>query len=286
MAQNGTDPWLRFGIHLGGPTALAQLLRSRPQDYDGLVLFFSGDPSYHKIKALALVCGLRRILVFKEDLDSFFFSVSGLLRFLALRLRHGVKPMENAADAAIVPERVLVLQSAALAVIERALTLIRQRGIFRDPQISLFLREGDRCRANFADYAYEPPHVLSHAGMENTWAHWRAIRHARYDAVVLFLTGDPSFWKIKVFAFLCGAKRLLIFNEHYDCFFYTPTGLISFLMKRWRQRVGTVEAAPHAIVIHALIRVARPLLYPFRFAYLLLFYWTLELRRFWRSPKG
>lgn len=277
---NTLKPAPEMQTHNGVRGAWAELRARRAERYDGLALFLSGDPSFRKMKVFAFLCGARRVLIFNENLDCFFYSHGAFVRFLERRLRYGVERTAVSAQGSSGPplERVLVLQSAEPEIVEPALALIHERKIFRNPHITLFARGGERYRMAFAGN----PHIQSlliHKHMDKAWSHLQMFRREQYDAAVLFLTGDPSYWKIKYFAFLCGARQLLVFNEHLDCFFYTPRALAGFLWERWRQRASHPDGAYTIGPRAALIKLLRPAVYPFRFAYLLFYYWKLQRRR-------
>jgi hypothetical protein len=95
--------------------------------------------------------------------------------------------------------------------------------------------------------------------------------------VVLFLTGDPGYWKIKCFAFLLGARHKLIFNENNDCFFFhwkAWAGLLAHRMAS-RSKVPAHAGGAHQIAGVFLILI-KLLLFPFRFAWLLLVWGQLR----------
>jgi len=123
--------------------------------------------------------------------------------------------------------------------------------------------------------------ILTHSETTGVWRHLRTLRRARYDALVFFLTGDPSYWKMKCFAFLLGARNKVVFNESNDCFYFSVrTWLV--LMSRRREdqlRTGRTSAAGFTWPYHARligVLVTKTLLLPFRFLWLL-FRW-LHLR--------
>lgn len=268
-------PSITFMTHgEGWPQAPKQWGRLRAAAYDAVVVFLTGDPSYRKMKSFAFALGIRRLLIFNEHLDCFFYAPGPFLRFLTNRCLHGVAPSAVlGTNRPTIPERILVLQSAEPEVMAPILETLSERELFYDPQLTLFLRNEERYRAYFADKPYVKQ-LQMHTRMANAWAHLRRLRGARYDAVILFLTGDPSYWKMKYFAFLCGARRLLIFNENLDCFFFTPRAFLRFLLNRWR-RAGAHASPPLSV----LAKILRPLIFPFRFAYLLLYFLVLQMRR-------
>jgi hypothetical protein len=89
--------------------------------------------------------------------------------------------------------------------------------------------------------------------------------------VVVFFTGDPSYWKVKYFVFLLGARLKLIFNENGDCFFFALRPWLGLLAHRmWRKsRPGFRPRWTHQLKALALL-LTKLILLPFRFAWLLL----------------
>ncbi len=115
--------------------------------------------------------------------------------------------------------------------------------------------------------------IQTHTEARDTWTHLRAFRRERYDAVVLFLTGDPSYWKVKYFAFLLGARHKVVFNENNDCFYFTVRDWLALLAHRIGER-SQVSALPRWSWTHQawvmLFMATKLLLLPFRFVWLLL----------------
>ena len=60
--------------HSGARNAWRMLRRLKSERYDGLVLFFTGEPGYWKMIWFAFMLGIRRKLVFDENNDCFEFT--------------------------------------------------------------------------------------------------------------------------------------------------------------------------------------------------------------------
>jgi 2-polyprenyl-3-methyl-5-hydroxy-6-metoxy-1,4-benzoquinol methylase len=136
-------------------------------------------------------------------------------------------------ESETVREKILVIQSADIDLVARAITAIKSKGLFQQPKITLFCRNDTRS-LKYAQQTANVDEYVPHVQAQNAVQHLRELRRRRYDVCVLFLTGDPSYAKIKYFAFLTGAKRILIFNENLDCFYFTWKSFAKFLAARMR----------------------------------------------------
>jgi hypothetical protein len=113
--------------------------------------------------------------------------------------------------------------------------------------------------------------VVTHTETRGAWNHWKILRRRRCDALIVFFTGDPSYWKVKYFAFLLGVRHKLIFNENGDCFFFGVRSWLSFLAHRMgeRSRLGFQPHWSHQARAIGFL-MTKLLLVPFRFVWLLL----------------
>lgn len=74
-------------IHDEGRGALRHMLHLRSRHFDVVVVFFTRDPSYWKMKVASFLCGGRHMLIFNEHLGCFFFTPSAFIQFCRARAR-------------------------------------------------------------------------------------------------------------------------------------------------------------------------------------------------------
>ena len=60
-----------------------------------------------------------------------------------------------------------------------------------------------------------------------------------YDAVAVMYSRESGFMKHKIMAVLARKKKLLIFNENIDCFFYSNEKMMAHLRWRWNEYVAS-----------------------------------------------
>ncbi len=275
---------------IAGRDALRDLKRT---EFDVLWMFWTRDRGYLRMKWLALRVPALFRHVDIGDGNNFKLSRGNLAQFLLIRLRSG-RPADfgrfelepglpvKADDQSVEfdGERVLILQSAEPLHILNALDRLKEHPLFTNARYTLFCR--NRLEAIQALQGHPMLHrILTHSETKGVWRHLRTLRRVRYDALVFFLTGDPSYWKMKCFAFLLGARNKVIFNECNDCFYFTlRTWLVLLSRRREDQlRTGRKAAGQCTLPYHARligVLVTKTLLLPFRFLWLL-FRW-LHLR--------
>jgi hypothetical protein len=119
--------------------------------------------------------------------------------------------------------------------------------------------------------------VITHSETRQAWKHLRKLRREHFDVVVVLFTGDPSYWKIKYFAFLLGARHTVIFNENDDCFFFSWGTWLSLLAYRMgaRSRPGSQPQWTYRARFFAVCLV-KALLFPLRFVWLVLVWLRLR----------
>lgn len=176
--------------------------------------------------------------------------------------------------------RILIVQSAESAFVLKALERLGEKPIFHNPHYTLFCRNLPGVLESFRDHPMLDQ-VLIHSETRATWRHLRDLRGERFNAIILFMTGDPGYWKVKIFASLLGVplKRILVFNENSDCFFFNWNqwlGLISYRI-RDRHSHGSYTLASSTTKIALL---------PFRFLWLLLVWTRLRLSGMKASRKN
>ncbi len=255
----------------------------RRRQFDVMVTFWTGERKYRRTKIAVLrLAGNTDVDV--GDGGHFRLTWRFFLRYWLFRIRRP-RPADHTwfvlhdgdDDPAREPvERVLVIQSAEPRFVLRGLEHLQRNPLFRNPRYTLFCRNKPEIVSSFHGHPLLAA-VRTHSEARGAWQHLLELRARNYDAVVVFFTGDPSYWKIKYFAFLLGARHKVIFNEHNDCFFFTWRAWASFLMRRmgatpargnlaWRYRAQT-----------AVSLVLKAVLLPFRFTWLLLVW--VRLRR-------
>jgi len=263
----------------------------RRRQFDVMLTFWTGEGKYDRTKVAVL--GLARTTdVDIGDGGHFRLTWRFFLRYWLFRLRRP-RPADHARfvlhdgdddeTAGEPPERVIVIQSAEPRFVLRGLEHMQRHPLFRNPRYTLFCRNRPEIVSSFHGHPLLAA-VRTHSEARGAWRHLLELRARNYDAVVVFFTGDPSYWKIKYFAFLLGARHKVIFNEHNDCFFFTWRTWASFLVRR----MGAQAAGGDLPWMHqaqaVVLQVLKVLLFPFRFGWLLLAW--LRLRRAASLPRS
>jgi O-antigen biosynthesis protein len=155
------------------------------------------------LKRLALI--LLAALVFPLGLAlAFFFFLFDLAIALFYPASRHVRDSED---------RVLLIQSAEPAAVLNVLKHLKSLPHFRDSRYTVFCRNRSEILKHFAGHPMLS-RVLTHSETAGWWNHILHLRRERFDAVVVLFTGNPSYWKIKCFAFLLGGRHKLIFDEN------------------------------------------------------------------------
>jgi hypothetical protein len=284
VAFYGEVPQLRV-VPLRGNDRRRILKELRRRRFDLLLMFWTGEKKYRHMKWRALRMGARSIDVDSGDGSVFRLTWKSLLRFLAFRWKHPLPgdhwefvpdPDSPLAPAHYPGEKILVVQSAEPAHVLEALERLGRHRLFYNPRYTLFCRNKPEVIRHFLDHPMISE-VRPHTEARNSWTHLRRLRRERYDALVLFLTGDPSYWKIKHFAFLLGARHKVIFNENHDCFYFSWRAWLSLLAHRLRERthLGTRPGWADGVGL-SLFMLLKVLVLPFRFSWLLLVWLRLR----------
>lgn len=285
--------------HSGVRAAWRNLRSLRREKYDAVVLFFAGEPGHGKIKWFAFLLGVRKKVVFNENNHCFQFTWKAAFSLMKHRMRgrwtaSGPNWRSRMLALASLPfrlvfrrgrdvahehypgERILVIQSAEPPGVLRALERLRQAPLFTNPRYTLFCRNRTEVLDQFRNHPmlYE---TRLHTETQNSWNHFRSLRRERFDGLVLFMTGDPGYWKIKLFALLLSARHKVIFNENNDCFYFTWKAWLGLVAHRLasRSKLPTQAswAAPVGVPVLFLIKL---LILPFRFAWLLIVWLRLR----------
>lgn len=265
---------------------LADLTRT---PFDVAYMFWTGEKKYRwmKLTALRLRAGCRDVDI--GDGNSMRLSWGNFARFLSIRCKYPrpsdhdlFKIRPNVTDGSGVPaddhqgEKVLVLQSAEAPYVLRALDRLQDANLFRNPRYTLFCRNREEVLRPLQGHSMLC-RIITHSETRGAWSHLRELRRERFEAVVVLFTGDPSYWKIKCFAFLLGARHKVIFNENGDCFYLSWGAWLALIAHRMGERSGlgaqprwTNQARFFAIYL------VKALLLPFRFAWLFLVWLRLR----------
>jgi hypothetical protein len=268
------------------------LVALRRERFDRILVFWTGDRRYRRLKLAALLLGRRATLVDNGDGGQFRLRAADVARHLRFR-RQSPLPRDYWVLDAPPPDpaetrsgvsrhrgdRVLVIESAEPSTVLRGLEHLGGTRLFQNPRYTLFCRNRPEGLARLGAHP-ALAEVRIHDESRGALGHLVELRRERFDALVLFWTGDPSYWKIKFFAFLLGARHRLIFNENDDCFFFSWSrwlGLVSHRLGE-RSRLGSGGtprwAAQSGLFLFLLLKVA---LVPVRFAWLLLVWLRLRV---------
>jgi hypothetical protein len=170
----------------------------------------------------------------------------------------------------------MIMQSAEPPLILEALARLKARPLSANPKYFLFCRNRPEILKAFAGHPMLAE-IRVHNEARDCWRHLRSLRREHFEVVILFLSGDPSYWKIKYFAFLVGARHKLIFNEDNNCFYFNWGSWLSLLAHRLKhhsqmpiQPRWPAQARWLALVLLKLMAL------PFRFVWLLIIWLRLR----------
>jgi hypothetical protein len=273
----------------------SEILREmRRNEYDIVCAFWTGEKRYRglKLRALRIPARLRQIDI--GDGHAFRLTLGNFVRFLAIRWKHPLPsdhhefawrptrpsqeshdPLRQVVEAEPAPsfgDKVLIIQSAEPPAVLRALERLKEQPLFREPRYILFCRARPEILKSFNAHPalYR---IIGHSETRGAFKHLLDLRQQRFDSVVVFFTGDPSYWKIKYLAFLLGARHKVIFNENNDCFFFSWGSWFSHISNRMAQ-----DLEPHWVSRTRAVAAAsiKMLLLPLRFTWLLLVWLRLR----------
>lgn len=255
----------------------------RLRNFDVMNVFWTGEKRYRRMKRIALRIPARAVEVDIGDGSRFRLTWKAFIRHSLFRLRHplptdhwqfvGPKPAPAPPHNG---ERVLIVQSADPQHILQALKSLSEQPLFRNAQYTLFCRNRPEIVRQFEGHPMLHQ-VINHSEGRGSFRHLLAFRREHFDAVVLFLTGDPSYWKVKYFAFLLGARNKLIYNENNDCFYFSLRKSLPLVAHRLGDRLESGEQPRWTRQPRILLCLTVKLLaFPFRFAWLLLVWLRLR----------
>ena len=256
--------------------------------FDFIYAFWTGEKKYRRMKLLALRLKAKETRIIAGDGNEFRFTWKAIIRHAIFRWRHPL-PTDHRDFVSLQEEftksrkhrfsdeeQILIIQSAEPPYVLRALDRLRDKPLFTNPRYTLFCRNRKEIVDSFSGHPMLS-RILTHNEAQDSWKHLRELRRQNYDAIILLLTGDPSYRKIKLFAPLLGVplKRLLIFNESADCFFFTWSQWWGLISRRIRSRSQQKSASGHSTQI-LLSLVLKSVMLPFRFIWLLLVWLRLR----------
>jgi hypothetical protein len=279
--------------------------------FDTIYVFWTGERRYRRIKLLALRLNTSALHVIAGDGNEFRLTWKAFCRHALFRWKHplptdhwdfvlpetkpdqaiqqpfltdhggfvlpGTKP-DQIAMTDYPGEQILILQSAEPPHVLQSLDRLRERPLFRNPRYTLFCRNRPEIVDSFRNHPLLA-HILIHSEAKDSWKHLRELRRSRFDAMVLYLTGDPGYWKLKLFALLLGVppRRTLIFNESIECFFFNWSQWFALILHRMQSRPIPQVGSKWSHSAHILVSlVFKSVVLPFRFFWLLLVWLRLR----------
>jgi hypothetical protein len=258
-----------------------EILRGlKARHFDLVVVFWTGEKKYGRMKRIAFGFRAPSFQVEIGDQSAFRLTWKAMVRHFLFRRKHPLPTdywdyvVAETPEPELVPhsngENVVIIQSAEPQHVLHALERLRDETLFKNPRYSLFCRN----RPEIIRQLDRHPmlyRLRAHSETRSTWKHLQALRREKYDVAVLFLTGDPSYWKVKLFAFLIGARHVLIFNENNDCFYFTIGRWIRFIAHRLGERTHQGSSPRWVYQLRVPLSLAlKFVIFPFRFAWLLL----------------
>ncbi|MBI2822656.1 MAG: hypothetical protein HYX74_10555 [Acidobacteria bacterium] len=269
-------PDWRFWNYVSARDLLALAPRLRRQKFDAAVVFFSGRAKFFWLKLLSLACGARQRLAVNEHMRFFQLTPGSLAWFGFQRLLYD-RPFHRGARSA--GYRVLVVQTWDDDRMRRIVDRLHEVRPFYKPRYFMFTRQ-DKAAALAGAHPFEQVYTYPVAATaRNYWATLKNIRSKRFDAAVVAFTQEPTFRKLKWLPFLCGIRDKLIFNRHYDCFFFTPGNLLKYWAGSYCLEPLGGWRSWRVLFWLALLPAVRGFLFPFRFSYLVIAVTGMKLRR-------
>jgi hypothetical protein len=255
-------------------------------NFDIAFIFWTGEEKFRRMKRQSLRLKAKETRVIAGDGNEFRLTWKAACYHAVFRWKHPL-PTDHREFAALKEEeRILIIQSAEPPDVLRALDRLREKPLFDNPSYTLFCRNRKEIVDSFSGHPMIS-RILTHSEARGSLKHLRELRRRKFDAIVLILTGDPSYWKIKYFAPLLGVplKRLLIFNESMDCFFFSWSQWGSLVSHR--ARVQSEQRMGSSYPIRSLLSlVLKSVVLPFRFFWLLFVWLRLRCAGMRSSRKG
>ncbi len=256
----------------------AILREVRGKRFDVQYFFWTGEKNYSRMKLAALRLRAAQRVFDMGDGSVVVLTWKACFRYWIFRCKHRLPTdhwdflpsLDSQGDEFYDGEKVLIVQSADTSYILGTLDHLRTRPLFRNPRYSVFCRNRPEVVRKFQEHPMIAETRI-HNEVQNSWKHLMELRRERFDAVVVFFTGDPSYWKIKYFAFLLGARRKVVVNENTDSFYFSWSHWLAFLAHRLggQSRVGMDPRwfSPLRLPLFLLVKLS---FFPLRFMWLLI----------------
>ncbi len=78
---------------------------------------------------------------------------------------------------------------------------------------------------------------------------WRRVRRGRFDSAIVFLTGEPGYFGLKVLPFLLRIPKVLAVNENGNYFYASRRALAGFLFRRFLRGTDSNPREPRILLI-------------------------------------
>jgi hypothetical protein len=251
--------------------------------FDIAFAFWTGDRKYRPWKCLGFRLRAKKTFIISGDGNEFLLTWKAVCRHSIFRFRHPL-PTDHWDYVENASEKILVIQSAEPGYVLKALDRLERELVFINPAFTIFCRNRPEILGSFqGNPLFEQ--VVSHSEARGSWNHLRSLRRQRFDGIVLFLTGDPSYWKVKLFAFLLGTRRILIFNEANDGFFFNLHQWLALISHRIQGGFypGSKWSRSTRILFSLILK---SVFLPFRFLWLLLVWLRLRVAGLGWSKKS
>jgi hypothetical protein len=266
----------------GSRQVLAELNK---KNFDVVQAFWTREKKYSRMKFLALRIKSGISMIDMGDGGNWRLTGRFVIRYHYYRLWHPrpndyyrYVPRQERLQARDHHDgdRVLILQTASKDQMLLGLERLAQTTIFHNPLYYVFCRNHSDVERAFKNHPLIHE-VWAHSEMRDVWKHLRFLRRQRFEGLIVFFTGDPSYTKMKYFAFLVGARNKIIFNEHFNCFLFSPGRWFSFLARRFAEHwLESKSLSWHYQTRRLLFLCLKVVLLPFRFAWLLLVWLRLR----------
>jgi hypothetical protein len=209
-----------------------ELARNR---FDAVFEFWTGEKQYRRWKLLSLRLKAKERYILAGDGNEFRLTWKAICRHSIFRFQHPLPTdHHDYVDEQTSRENILVLQTAEPRYVLGAMERLREYRPFKNPHFTIFCRNWPEIADSFRGNPLLDQ-VLTHSETRGSWKYLRFLRRQRFDGIVIFLTGDPSYRKMKLFAFLLGTRRVLVFNESNDCFFFNLRQWFALLSRRMHE---------------------------------------------------
>jgi hypothetical protein len=187
-----------------------------------------------------------------------------------------------------VPEKVLVVSSSTETNVGKALLVLKTR-LFPDSKLDLICSlaelgsfESRRELRQILVFPHRRDWSMALRLLVRIW-------EEKYDVVAVLWCLETNRFRPKLFAFLCGSRRLLVFNEHLDCNYLSPRFVKALVAARASNGSLTGSSLLSAVLVPlkdgywGLLRI---LIFPLRVLILLLLVLGLYLRRVFRTREN